>query len=152
MRRLIIIFGAIFASALCSLPAHACRIYRPPSQRISSVYVNYTDIQVATVEIIAAQHLTSAVVRGIQARYPDYKPWRVAARVTEMISGDASPELVVFDRGQSSCDDGTKIPHEGEKWVIYYKPNHLGQADEIVESYPLAVAIAADPRVRANGS
>ena len=85
-------------------------------------------------------------------RYPDYKPWRVAALVTKMVSGDVSPELVVFDKGSNSCDNGTKIPHEGEKWVIYYKANQFGRADEIVESYPLAVAIQADPRVRANGS
>jgi hypothetical protein len=105
---------------------------------------------VALVEIIDARHIESNNIHRVQGRYPYYKPWRVAGSVIKMLSDGASPELVLFDRGWSSCDDRRKIPHKGEKWMIYYTSSQLDQADNIVESYPLAVAKQADPRLQAH--
>lgn len=128
--------------------ANACRVFRSPEQRISDIYTRQPGIQIALVSIVDARHLSNDMVREVNRIFPDsYLPWRATASVSKLIVGDESPELMIFDRGQSNCDDGTKKPDPGEQWVVYYVSNgSIGMAD-VLESYPLSVARRADPRL-----
>lgn len=146
---------AALAALGFALPAQACRVFRSPEQRIEDVYAQRSDIKVALVSITDAHHLSNQVIQKQQELDANYQaPWRVTARVAKMIVGDGSPELVVFDRGWGggSCDDGTAMPRQGDRWVIYYtSDNPIGPA-QVLESYPLPIASRIDPRLQSDGS
>lgn len=128
--------------------ANACRVFRSPEQRISDIYTRQPDIQIALVSIVEARHLSNDMVREVNRIFPgSYLPWRATALVSKLIVGDESPELMIFDRGQSNCDDRTKKPNPGDHWVVYYISDHSIAEAEILESYPLNTALRADHRL-----
>lgn len=128
--------------------ANACRVFRSPEQRISDIYTRQPEIRVALVNIVQARHLSNEMVRKINRMFPDSQmPWRATASVSQLLVGDESPELVIFDRGWGSaaCDDGTKKPDPGDQWVVYYVSDHSIAEAEVLESYPFNTALRADP-------
>ena len=141
---------ALFVAGMIAPSANACRVVRSPEQRISDIYISRPDIRVAQVSIIEARHLSNDMVREVNRVFPDsLMPWRATASVSELIVGDESPELLIFDRGWGSpaCDDSTKKPDPGDRWVVYFISAHSIAEADVLESYPLSIARRADPRL-----
>jgi len=155
MRSAVIAIIVFVSTSLSAQVAQACRVMRSPEQRIEDGYRTHPDLKVAFVRIGAARHLSNDMIRKLHNLYRDYEsPWRATASVTKVVIGQGSPELIVFDRnwGSAACDDGTPMPSRGDPWVVYYTSDHLIDAATVLESYPLAAALKADPRLRRNGS
>lgn len=142
--------AVVCASLLPVTPAQACRVMRSPEQRIADVRAKNPEIRVALVRITDAQSRPFPMSAALHKRWPkDYQdPWRAVGTVERLLTGQWSPELVMFDRGMGSaaCDDGTPKPRKGDKWVVYLNGD-LGDA-AVLETYPLAVAERADPTLR----
>jgi hypothetical protein len=150
MRQMIICALAMIAAATFSSPARACRVMQSTQQRISDLYSETKGIQVALIRIVEARHLSFPMMRKFPERFrSEEAPWRAAAIVTQVIFGEETPEILVFDRGWGSaaCDDGTALPKRGDMWVAYYRSGAKGEA-EVVATYPLRLARVADPRLR----
>lgn len=141
---------SVIAALAAMIPtAEACRVMRSPQQRIADAYASDPNLQVAIVRITEARHFTSAMIRRAKASNREFMPpWRATASVVQMIHGDMSPELLAFNREWTSCDIPTTKPRRGDRWVIYYKSSGLTDTPDVVESYPLAEARLADPRLR----
>ena len=145
---------ALLPNLMFASPAQACRIFRSPEQRIRDTYAGRADLRVALVQITEARHLSNPMVQKMQRLFPKYEaPWRVTASVVKILVSEGSPELIAFDRGWGSaaCDDGTPMPRRGDRWVVYYTSAASIGTPQILESYPLKVALRADLRLRGNG-
>lgn len=154
MRRIVLPAIALSAALMIAPSAQACRAIKTPDQRIGEAYAREAELRVALVTITEARHLENAVVRELQRLHSNYEaPWRATASVSEVIVGTDSPALVVFDRnwGPGSCDDGTTMPQPGDRWVVYHVSDHSISAAKVLESYPAAVAVLADPRLDLDG-
>ncbi len=128
--------------------ADACRVMRSNEQRIADAYGSNPKLKIALVRVTGARHFSTDMIREAQARLPDFEPpWRATAAVVKMIVGDVSPELLVFDRHWTSCTVRTPKPRIGEDWVVYYNSDTPAGLPEVVESYSLADALDADPRL-----
>jgi hypothetical protein len=122
-------------------PSQACRVFLPPAERIAFGYERGAISAVALVRITKATYLSQP--RG------DAHPWRAWARVDQVVSGSYAGKRFTFARGHGSaaCDDGRPVPQAGEPWVVYFWKRATGEYD-VWQSYPLAVAVAADPRLK----
>ncbi len=142
-------FCVLLLSAVGISDAVACRIHLPTGQRIANAYLHAPSIHVAVVTIDRTRRLSIAALRARSV--PESRlPWRASATVSRMVVGGQSPEIVVFDRGVSSCDDGDEpMPDAGALWVLYYTPSDRMGVAEVIESYPLTVAMQNDSRLQA---
>lgn len=137
MRQIVLTACATLATLMAAPSARACRVFTSPEQRISAAYARHSELRVAVVRVIEARHLETWTVREMGRLHSDYEaPWRTAARVTKLIVGAESPELLVFDRnhGSAACDDGTTMPKAGDQWVVYYVSDHPIGAANVLES------------------
>lgn len=135
-RILLLAIGAASAS-----PSQACRVFFPPVERIAFGYERGAISAVALVRITKATYVSPP--RG------DAHPWRASAQVDQVVSGSYVGKRVSFVRGHGSaaCDDGRPVPQTGEQWVIYFWKRAGGEY-EVWQSYPAAVAMVADPRLK----
>lgn len=149
MNRLSVTACAAVIIIECAPTAEACRPLKSPTQRIQEAYAKHSDLRVALVTIDQARHLMNPMLRAAKKTNPDFEgPWRATASVFKLVLGDESPELLIFDRNDDSCDDGTTMPNAGDQWVIYYTSDHPIGFATVLESYPINVARRVDARVR----
>lgn len=150
MKRIISVASVLLATAAIAVPAEACRVFLSPEKRIQRAYARSAELGVALVRITEARHFALPFSEELRRQVPGYEdPWRATASVRQLLAGEQSPELVIFDRGWgfSACDDGTKMPDKGDDWIVYFVSGSRGEA-EVLETYPLQIAMQADPRIR----
>lgn len=131
---------AVLAALIFAAPAYACRVYRPPEQRIADGYRKGAISAVAFVTIESAEYTSPAL--------SDSHPWSATAKIGRVIKGAYSARTVKFVRGWGSaaCDDGQPLPKVGDRWVVYFwKPPERDQ--EAWATYPIDVASLADPSI-----
>lgn len=132
----------LFLSALCGIapPIQACRSNQPPPERLARGYDRKIISAVALVRITNAKYLAEPIA--------DSHPWRVSGRIERVYRGGFATETVQFERGFGSswCDDGEAMPNPGDLWVVYYWKMPEGK-QAVWQSYPMKVAIGADPRL-----
>lgn len=132
------ILAASLTMLLVSAPADACRVNRPPAQRLFDGRKSGAITAVALVTISKAAYTHEPV--------SDAHPWAAWASVEQVVQGAYPSKTVRFERGWGSaaCDDGLPPPKAGERWVVYFWKRAEGDL-AVWQAYPLAVAKAADP-------
>jgi hypothetical protein len=133
------LFFLILVAASASA-SEACRVFLAPAERLGLGYNRGAISAVALVRITRASYVSPP--QG------DAHPWRASAEVHQVLSGKYASKRVNFGRGHGSaaCDDGHPIARVGETWVIYFWQRE-GGAYEVWQSYPAAIAFAADSRL-----
>lgn len=98
---------------------------------------------------------TVAIIRITKAKYTeppmgDSHPWQASGIVENLAQGSHPSKSITFARGLGSaaCDDGHPLPRVNELWAIYFWTTPEG-AQQVWQSYPAAVALKADARLRA---
>ena len=123
------------AALLMSEAALACRVNRPPAARVNR------DFDAIVVAVVGSAGYTGE--KGL-----DWHPWAGTTRFKRSIKG--SPVPLTFEIGRTgstaACDDGVDPPKAGEEWVIYLERRD-GRLT-VAQSYPLAMAIHFDARLR----
>ena len=152
MRNAIITACGYVAACHLTPAAEACRVMRSSEQRIADAYASHPNLKVAIVRITDARHFSTEMIRKAQARLHDFEPpWRATVKVVKVIGGQVSPELLAFDRQWTSCTVSTPKPRRGDDWVVYYNSDTPVGMPDVVESYSLAEARQADPRLAQDG-
>lgn len=124
--------------------AEACRMNRPPSDRVRMDF-----------DAVAIGVVTQSAPN--ENDHYDGRGWTATVRVTRPVEGRPADLKSLNLRYQisrtgdsASCDDGQTMPSPGETWVIYF----TSREDELVASlsYPLSLARRIDPRFGDRGS
>lgn len=135
--------AAAVALSLLALPgsAEACRVYRPPAQKIVDGY------RLGAISSVALVRITAADFIGPEDR--DVHPWRASARIERVVRGNNPVRTLSFERGygSSACQEPYPLPRRGEVWVLYFWSANPGR-QAVWASYPLSVASQADPALR----
>ena len=134
--KLLAIFAIAVISAFSASAAEACRLNRPPSDRVQSNF--------------------DAVALGVVTRSEpvnDGRGWKATVRITQPVEGDASdlePLKLWHEIGRSgdgaACDDGQSMPQPGETWVLYFWQSSRTRGLVVSQSYPLSLARRIDRR------
>jgi hypothetical protein len=134
---------AVAAALTIATPSEACRVYRPPAQRVADGYKTRTVSAVTLVKVLDANYTRLPI--------SDAHPWSASAKIVQVLHGSYSRQMVHFERGWGSaaCDDGLPPPAVGELWVVYFWKRAEGDQPVWV-SYPAKVAFAADPSLAKN--
>jgi hypothetical protein len=135
------IAAAAAALVAAAGPAGACRVQRSPEQRLASAYKLGLISGVALVRITRSDY--------IRPRLGKARPWEADGDVERLLGGSYLGRSVSFRRGSGSaaCDDGLPPPRRGELWVVYIGKGATTDRP-VRHSYPLGIALAADPRLR----
>lgn len=137
MRYVGLVSAAVALFGLAPFEATACRYNPQPAERIAR---GGYDAVVLT-----------RVVRAAYTENPaaDYGPWSGTVEVTRVLRGKPSARTFLIGRtGETSaCDDGLPRPAAGDTWVLYLAGANASQT--VLHSYPLAIAMASDPKLRA---
>jgi hypothetical protein len=136
-------FAAV-ASLLLPALASACAVFMSPAERIAMGYRYNGGIYNAV-----------AIVRVDRARYAgaaagDTHPWTAIASILRTVKGKFKSTILSFNGGQGSSACETRqpiVPSVGEKWALYIRKRPDG-AQLVHQSYPLDIALKADPRLR----
>ncbi|WP_423602068.1 hypothetical protein [Sphingomonas sp. MS122] len=131
----------IAALALSAVPAQACRVMRPPLDRIGGAYQSKIIASVAHVRVVESRDLGQP--RG------DAKPWEATARVERVVRGSNPVRKVRFSQGWGSaaCDLGYGRPQPGDRWAAYFW-NHPEKGQQVWLALPLQVSDEIEGELR----
>jgi hypothetical protein len=132
--------AAALAGTFCAAQVDACSRFQPPAQRISLVRGDASFEGAVLVRITEAGY--------IQPAPPGGRPWQATAAIERVLSGRARTGTIRFGRSgvSTACDDMTPAPAAGDRWVLYLARDPGGEVRAGI-SYPLDVALRADPRL-----